>query len=598
MFIRLFFLFICLLPSLLLAEEVRYRVEFRHVPHRDLLVVLQNTGELEGLRKYPPTSVAALRNRAEESLKSYLSVLHSFGYYDAQVEVHYIQEADLTRVIVELVPGPVYRLSSFEVVPVDAPLPTDLLRVPDVHYSFDSLTPQDLGLRLWEPAEASKILQSKERLLSRLSKEGYPLAIVQEEEIFADQTLKTLSVTFRVNTGPLMQFGEVNISGLEQVNPSFVRQKFLWCLGDRFDPNKLFALQRDLEQSQVFNSVRITYPKAPPKDSFLPIHIALSERKHRTIATGVSYRTDRGLGVVGEWEHRNIRGLGERLSLHGELRNKTQRGAVSYRKPDWLAPGLDFLLVSEAKHEKTKNFDVLTFSTSGLLEWQVNPYLRFFSGATIKQQETRQSDNNKTHTLFVTPMGFHWTTADDPLDPTRGMTAHYKLTPHLEVTDDNIAFLKQWWTGTIYTPLLPSCRWIFAGKLALGSLLGQSLIHIPPPDRFYAGGESLLRGYTYQTVSPLNSSSKPLGGRSLFVGSLELRWRGVDRLGWVFFFDFGNTYEEVLPHLGKPLLKSTGVGVRYRTPIGPLRVDLAFPLDRRPHLDSSYEVYLSIGQAF
>ncbi len=115
--------------------------------------------------------------------------------------------------------------------------------------------------------------------------------------------------------------------------------------------------------------------------------------------------------------------------------------------------------------------------------------------------------------------------------------------------------------------------------------------------RFYAGSERYLRGYKYYTVSPLDGTT-PIGGRSIFVAGIEPRLRLTTRIDWVVFFEIGNVYSTVLPAATQKLLKSVGTGFRYRTPVGPLRFDIAFPLDRRPGIDSAFQIYFSVGHGF
>jgi translocation and assembly module TamA len=139
----------------------------------------------------------------------------------------------------------------------------------------------------------------------------------------------------------------------------------------------------------------------------------------------------------------------------------------------------------------------------------------------------------------------------------------------------------------------------FAARVGIGNIIGASNHAIPLPDRFFGGSQNSLRGYKTGSVSPLNSQGKPIGGRSMITGSLEVRTRTQRGLGWVAFYDVGNVYHRVVPHAERhPLFDSVGVGIRYATPIGPLRLDIGFPLKRRPHIDPLFQLYFSIGQAF
>src|SRR5262249_18262594 len=135
---------------------------------------------------------------------------------------------------------------------------------------------------------------------------------------------------------------------------------------------------------------------------------------------------------------------------------------------------------------------------------------------------------------------------------------------------------------------------------------------IPPPERFFAGSDGLLRGYRYLTVSPLNKEREPIGGRSMLIGAFELRWRLTKKWGLVGFYDIGNVYSQSVPDLSRKQLQSVGVGIRYHTLVGPIRLDVAFPLDRRHDIkirdkhsgghhhthDPTYQIYFSIGQSF
>jgi Outer membrane protein len=138
---------------------------------------------------------------------------------------------------------------------------------------------------------------------------------------------------------------------------------------------------------------------------------------------------------------------------------------------------------------------------------------------------------------------------------------------------------------------------VLAGKAHIGSIYGSRRITIPPPERFYAGSQCLLRGYKYMTVSPLDGDNKPIGGRSIMVYSLETRFK-VNSFGWSFFYEVGNVYTQIFPQFFDKQRQSLGVGFHYYTQVGPLRLDLAFPLDPRKGIDKPFQFYISIGQSF
>jgi translocation and assembly module TamA len=138
---------------------------------------------------------------------------------------------------------------------------------------------------------------------------------------------------------------------------------------------------------------------------------------------------------------------------------------------------------------------------------------------------------------------------------------------------------------------------VIAARAKLGSIAGADTDSVPASERFYAGGGGSIRGYGYQQVGPVDSNGDPTGGRSLFEVGLETRFRVWGPIGLVTFVEAGDVYESVYPAPFQSVLVGAGFGLRYFTAVGPIRVDLAFPLDRRPG-DDPFQFYVSIGQAF
>jgi len=147
-------------------------------------------------------------------------------------------------------------------------------------------------------------------------------------------------------------------------------------------------------------------------------------------------------------------------------------------------------------------------------------------------------------------------------------------------------------------PLLGCKSTVLAGKVKWGSIFGASTTALPPPERMYAGSSQTLRGYAFETVSPLREDGKPAGGRSLMVYSFELRQRITKTWGGVAFYEIGNVYATPTPEFNFKQLQSAGFGIRYYTAVGPLRFDMAFPFNRRKNLDAAFQIYFSIGQTF
>ena len=200
--------------------------------------------------------------------------------------------------------------------------------------------------------------------------------------------------------------------------------------------------------------------------------------------------------------------------------------------------------------------------------------------------------------MLSLPLHFDWDSSGNLLDPSRGGRVILQLAPFQDIETTDLNFLKSRITATRYLRLLKAPSLVLAGRASLGVINGTSLLDIPPDERFYAGGGGSIRGYAYQSVGPLDEGDDPIGGRSVLELSAELRFMLTDRIGMVTFLDGGSAFASTFPDSSEDLQWAAGLGFRYFTPIGPLRLDVGFPLDRRTEIDDAFQIYVSIGQAF
>jgi translocation and assembly module TamA len=343
------------------------------------------------------------------------------------------------------------------------------------------------------------------------------------------------------------------------------------------------------------------------------MEIQVNESKHRSIVGGVSYTTARGVGAVAEWDHRNVRGMGERINVHATVWAKTQDGRVSYVLPDFRKKNQDLIYLAEVEHEITKGYTETSFSASAIIENKINKRLNVSYGGLYKWISIGRSENNGVFNLLKIPLQVRWSTSNSLLDPTSGYSFNLKTSPTMQIRVPSYFYCPSTLTSTFYMPFTEDHRFVLAAKAVVGTIFGSSRHEIPPSELFYSGSENTLRGYKYLTVSPLDHDNKPTGGRSIMVFSFEGRVRLSETIGFVGFYEIGNVYKSSLPEINHKQLQSAGLGFRYHTPIGPIRFDVAFPLTRRDKhqhnkdlkagkkpkkLDSLFEAYISIGQAF
>jgi len=583
-----------LLPLLVatapLLANVPYNVRILGIDDADIANTVSGASSLLSLRDKPPPTMSALRRRAEGDVADLVNVMRSFGYYDARIEAHIDGIDGNTVVILRVYEGTVYRLRSVQLLADEAMEETPAF--------FDYIGAPNLELVLDEPAKASEIIYARGQLLRSISKQGYPLAAITDEQVLVDVIDKKVDLIFQVDTGPRALFGDTEFLGLQSVKPSFIRGKILWNRHRLFDPRCLEATEEALLQTQLFEYVNVHYDDELTSNGELPIIVDLAESKHRSIGAGVSVTTQQGPGVSGEWEHRNVAGYGQTFNVAADIWNRLQHASMMYRLPDFVCPIQELVWLAELHNEETTSFEERSFSLSTIVEAQCTDYTTVSYGVSVKQLHSTKSDNSGDFTLIKLPLMWRWNTSNNILNPTRGYTAQVKMTPTQQVLRSNLEYLETIFTGTAYKSLDCDSRYVFAGKVVAGNILGAGRRAIPAPERFYSGSENTLRGYNYMTVSPLNEENEPIGGRSIMVLSSEMRIRFRENLGCVAFYEIGNVYEKKWPQLHKKQLQSIGFGARYYTPVGPLRLDVAFPLNGRRVLDDSFQFYFSIGQAF
>lgn len=551
--------------------------------------LLKSASRLIKLEESPPPTLAALHSRAEADVLNFIKVMHSLAYYNAQVHLDIQTNQNPILIQFQIDPGPQYPLVKFEIIPS--------IENEDCPYSYEEISLEEIGVVIGEPALPKTIINAEESLLNLLEENGYPLAEITQSQVFADIQAKTVSVVLHVKSGPYCYFGETTVKGQCLVRDAVFKKKISWEEGLPYKPCQVEETQIALESTGLFSSISITHAEEAC-NGMLPMEIQVVEGKHHSVAAGVSYSSDLGPGVLAEWENRNVRGMGEKLSFNANVAVRAQEGTLQYVIPDFRRRHQDLLFLAELEHEKTKGFTASSFSLSSIIERQINLETRISYGIMLKQLKDIHSDNNREFNLVKFPAQFRWSDANNILDPSFGQSISFKIIPSFQVFEPRFAYCTNTFSGSCYKPLTSDHQYVLAGKATIGAILGTTRHAIPPSERFYAGSDTLLRGYKYLTVSPLGEDHKPLGGRSMMIFSLELRKRSANSIGWVCFYDFGNVIKSTMPSLHQKLLQSVGVGIRYATPVGPLRLDFAVPLNPRRHVDNRFQIYLSIGQAF
>jgi translocation and assembly module TamA len=563
------------------AQTHHYTVRIEGAPSEDVRERLRSVSEAVSLREEAPASLLHLQRRAQRDRDTFLRVMRARAWYAAGVDVDIDYEAAPPAVVFRIEPGPRYTLGA---VAFSGPDDTTLARTPD---------PGEIGLKPGAPARAEPVIDAQSQLVAWYREAGYPFPRVVERRPVVYHASRSLDVTYVVDLGPEARFGPLDIQGLTSVRERAVRERVAWAPGDAYAPALVNRTRQHLYQSGLFTAVEVTLSEDVGPDGRAPVTIRVEERKHRTAGLGARYHTGEGPGVVARWEHRNVGGLGRRLRIEANIAAEEQRLAMNYLLPRFQYDAR-IRLSFEAGHEESEAYEADYMESRAVSEWTDDRWT-YEAGPVLRVSRAEQQGREDTYTLAGLMLRAMWDGSNDAMNPTRGARLRLELGPYVDLREG--AFITQASAEVRgYLPLDNEARWVVAARLRLGLTLASGLNAVPPDLRFYAGGGGSVRGYEYQTVTPLRDGD-PIGGRSVLDGSLELRRRLSESLGAVLFVDAGSAYEAAAPDFEEPLRWSAGAGLRYFSPLGPFRFDLAFPLNARDR-DDTFQFYVSLGQAF
>ncbi len=576
-------------PVLTAWGEDYFTVEIRGVDEKKLHAALLEQSQLERIRNKRDLSVTALETRAEKETALLLEVLRGFGYYQATA-TSTVEKGEIRPVVVfSVTTGVPYLVSELSVSAYDAT---------GVKSTDNTWIPRNFPLKKGDFAETAKILDGEAFLVAAARDEGWPLAHPGDRKVVVDHAAHSVAVAYVIQLGHPANFGATQIAGLEGMEAAPVLAMLPWKAGERYRRSLLEKGREKLLASGLFATASLEPGAAVDADGGIPINVTVTERKHRTVSFGVQYRTDEGIGAQTGWQHRNLFGRAHRLTLGLNTSEIDQSITAKYEFPGFLREDQTLSLNFKASNESPDAYDSRATELGAWVERRISRQLTIGGGPKLRLSHVEQSDEGETYFTASLPVEATRDTRENPLDPSNGLRLGMRAEPHVVVSGPGAAFLKNEFQWSGYHSFDEDARWVLAGRLKLGMLAGAGLMDVPPDARFYAGGGGSVRGFGYQRIGDINCDDEPVGGRSLAECSLELRRKLNDRLGLAVFLDGGSVYESALPDFSGTPRWGAGMGLRYFTPIGPLRLDVAAPLNPRGGIDSSMQFYVSMGQAF
>lgn len=539
----------------------------------------------------PPPTRAGLDRRAESDLDRMVRVLRSAGYYDSTVTHAIKMPADApARVIFTVEAGAPYLIAEILLATDGAPTAKPV----------DDRLLDRLGIVVGEVAKADRVVEAESLLARSFREDGYPFAEVTGRKARIDTADKTMNVTFTVKTGGEHRFGTTSVAGLVNVTEKHVRDFIRWQPDQPYDIRLAEETQRRLEATGLFASVVVHPAGGPSPGGRVDMQIDLSERAHRSIGFGTRFSTGEGLAGNVFWEHRNLFDEGEKLRISA-VGSRRERGFTgTFSDPLQQDPRRSLVVESEIKSVRTEAYADDHGTVFAGIEQELSERWSVTAGPTIEYYDVKSSENfNGGVTLAGLRGNLGYDSTDNRLNPTEGARLRLGATPYTSFGASDANFLLTSVEGSVYHALDEDGDYVVAARTRLAATAGASRRAIPPAKRYYAGGGGSVRGYEYQTVGPLDAENEPVGGRSAAELGLELRLRLTDTIGIVPFVEGGNVYTDSAPDLVNPhFLWGAGIGLRYYTDFGPIRFDIATPINEREVVDKPVQFYVSFGQAF
>jgi translocation and assembly module TamA len=596
------------------SDPQNYTVAIDTTGDKALDTALSDASQLQSLKDKAPVGPFALITRAKNDYDRVQTVLQSFGYYKATVTItvdgmsvndttladklDQVPSGQSVEAKIAIDKGPLFRLRKIE---VHGNMP------PDVN-ALDKL-----GLKPGQPAVASDVLGAGTKLLTALEEDGYAEAKVDPPIATEDAPALSIDVVFNATAGRRATIGAISFNGLHDMNEDFVRRRLLLQPGQLYQPSKIDAARQDLLKLGVFSGVTVKGGDAIAPDGSLPIAFDFQERPRHTVGITGAYSTD--LGVTGKlsWSDRNLFGNAEQLNLSaaGTGLGGTATTDLGYSitgqfiKPDFPQRDTSFQFDAGALKQSLEAYDQTAFTAGPSLHRKFGPLWTGSIGITGERERILQERITSHFTLISLPLTANYDSTgltDLTEDATHGIRAAFIATPTQSLGHPSSTFAILQVSGSTY---LDIGDWAFGAKpgrsvLALrglvGSVQGASQFELPPDQRFYAGGSATVRGFKYQSVGPLFPDHNPMGGTAIDAATVEYRQRFFESFGAAVFVDAGQVSADNMPFSGT-LRIGTGFGLRYYTPIGPVRVDVALPVNRPPGGDR-FEFYIGLGQAF
>ncbi len=575
------------------AQEVTFRLAGGGA---DLGERLRGASALAAARAEGVTDSGDLLAAARADYARILGALYAEGHFGGTINIAidgreaaeiapFDAPARIGAITIRVAPGPAYRFSRAEVAPL-----AEGTELPE-------------GFRRGGVAETGLIRDAAEAAVEGWRGAGRAKAEVAGQSITADHRRRTLSAEVAIAPGPILRFGDLTVQGNQTVRTEAIERIAGLPTGFTFNPDEAALVARRVRDTGAFRSVTLSEAEIPNPDGTLDFTMTVAEQTPRRFGFGAELGTTDGLTLSGFWLHRNIMGGAERLRLDAEIAGiGGDTGGIDYSlgarfsRPATLRADTTLTLFSDIEVFEEPDFESTSFSIGAELSRNITDDVPASVGIRFDLSEVTDASGTETYQQLFFPLAATLDRRENPLNTNDGQYLEAEVAPFLGVGGSE--------SGTRITADLrayedfgPNNRYVLAGRLQLGSIIGASITGLPNDQRFYSGGGGTVRGQDYQALDIDLGGGVESGGRSFLGASLELRALVRDPFSLVGFFDWGMVGRNSLPGGDGESHSGAGLGLRFDTGIGPIRLDVGVPVEGTPG-GSDFHLYVGIGQAF
>lgn len=527
---------------------------------------------IEQQKTHPRLSTSRIRNLHNRAPEEIQQALQPFGYYRVNVTSHLNQPTTTqpqwrARYIIDL--GKPLKITTLEI-HIDGEANQD--------EAFQKLL-TNFPLKVGEVLNHQQYEKSKRSLLQLAEERGYFDAQLTQHEISFDELAYAAHISLRLDSNKRYRFGEVKFSN-DWFNESLLQRFLTFKPGDFYTGNALLAFKNALTNSDYFARVEVELEReATTADLQVPVKVTLELHKRNRYAVGIGYGTDTGVRSSVEWKRHYLNRYGHQLATKIELSEIRQSATTRYHIP--IGTTLDNFLTLTAgyKDESTDTSDskllllgIGKHQTRSLLRRKLEEVI----GIEYRDERYTVGSDSGHAKLLMPYINWSYVKADNRIYTWHGHKIELGVRGALDNLGSNVSFLQTRLNTTFIRRLWAKGRIIARSELGYTSmdLLDSEFSHLPPSIRFFAGGDRSIRGYDYQAVGPKNPEGQVLGGKNLLVGSLEYEQKILDKWSLAGFYDIGNAFND----FSEPLKYGAGIGVRWQSPVGLIRVDVAAAL--------------------